>query len=167
VCSSSSISTTVTTGLELVYNTQWKFVTSNSQPKLRTYCTFKQQFCKENYTVMLNRKHRLAFTNLRISCHSLRIESGRHTSPKTSIEDRLCIYCDLNKIEDEYHFVMECGLYNNQRLHFLSDINNMFNCNDMSMNEIFLLIMSASDYDFLKVVTNFVQTCFDVRSGKV
>ncbi len=108
VCSSSSILKTITSGLEQLYNTQWKFVTSNSQPKLRTYCCFKDQFCTENYTVMFNRSYRLAFTKLRISSHSLRIESGRHTFPKTVIEDRICNHCDLNKVEDEYHFVMEC-----------------------------------------------------------
>ncbi len=80
-------------------------------------------------------------TKLRISSHSLRIESGRHTFPKTAIEDRICNHCDLNKVEDEYHFVMECALYNTQRLKFLSNIGNMLNCIDgMSMYDNYFLV---------------------------
>ena len=41
------------------------------------------------------------------------------------ISQRDCFSISDSKIEDEYHFVMECGLYNEQRLHFLSDMNKM------------------------------------------
>ncbi len=63
---------------------------------------------------------------------------------------------------------MECTLYNTQRLKFLSNIGNMLNYIDgMSMYDIFLLVMSASDFDILKVVISYIQSCFDTRSGTI
>ncbi len=38
----------------------------------------------------------------------------------------------------------------------------MLNCIDgMSMYDIFFLVMSASDFDVLKVVLSYIQSCFD------
>lgn len=95
------------------------------------------------------------------------VERGRHTSPITPLENRLCKCCDLNKIEDEYHFVMECSLYNSQRNMLFSDIKEMLSINNMSDDDIFILIMCAKDFDILQTVINFVNACFAIREGKV
>jgi hypothetical protein len=51
-----------------------------------------------------------SFTRLRVSSHRLHIEAGRWTKPtRTPISDRKCITC--NKVEDEYHFIIECVMY--------------------------------------------------------
>jgi hypothetical protein len=50
------------------------------------------------------------FTRLRVSSHRLHIEAGRWTKlTRTPISDRKCITC--NKVEDEYHFIIECVMY--------------------------------------------------------
>ena len=41
---------------------------------------------------------------LRISCHNLHIEKGRH---RKTILERKCFLCGV-AVEDEKHFVMEC-----------------------------------------------------------
>ena len=49
---------------------------------------------------------RQAMTRLRISNHTLLIESGRHTHPPTTPEERLSTLCNLKDVEDEPHFLI-------------------------------------------------------------
>ena len=44
---------------------------------------------------------------MRSNSHLLQIERGRHTKPKTPIENRLCKTCLL--VEDELHFITNCA----------------------------------------------------------
>ena len=41
----------------------------------------------------------------------LEMETGRHSRPKTPVEQRLCQNCGANKIEDEVYFLTECFKY--------------------------------------------------------
>ena len=61
-------------------------------PILRTYSKIKKDFGMEKYLDFIkNHKHRTAMTQLRTSSHTLAIEYGRYTRPKTKIEDRYCL----------------------------------------------------------------------------
>ena len=51
--------------------------------------------------------------NLSISSHKLNIEIDRHN--KIDRQDRTCISCNSNDIEDEFHFVLVCPDYINLR----------------------------------------------------
>ena len=44
----------------------------------------------------------------------LAVEVGRYTGIPE--EQRLCVVCDLGVVEDEFHFMFHCPLYNNLRL---------------------------------------------------
>ena len=160
----------ITSSIKSVYSSLWFNHISLSQPKLRTYCQFKKSFAMENYVKAFNRSSRSMLCKLRISAHQLMIERGRYTSPKIDINDRLCNYCDLHEVEDEFHFIMKCKLYNvlrDQLFHDVSDIYNIstFDINSLSNDDIFKFIMSANDYDTLKIVTCFVNSCFTTRSS--
>ena len=50
---------------------------------------------------------------LRFSSNKLNIEIGRHN--KIDRQDRKCVRCNLNDIEDEFHFVFVCPDYINLR----------------------------------------------------
>ena len=64
------------------------------------------------------RKFRYAFTRLRVASHRLEIETGRwHTPDRTPIEERKCLFC--NCLEDEFHFVLECQLYQDLRNEYI------------------------------------------------
>ena len=60
-------------------------------PILRTYTNLKAEFRMEPHlSLVTNYKYRYAITKLRASSHTLEVERGRYTNPKTPLEDRLC-----------------------------------------------------------------------------
>ena len=82
------------------------------------YKEINQNFELSPYlTKIVNRKHRNALAKLRLSSHNLKIESGRHTGTRARIarENRKCIICNSNDIEDEFHFVLICPVFNDIR----------------------------------------------------
>ena len=58
------------------------------------------------YKSTLKDSKRKIITRWRLSCHQLKIETGRYTRPKTPRKDRKCIICQI--IEDEYHALFAC-----------------------------------------------------------
>ena len=83
--------------------------------KLRTYITFKSNFGREKYLSVLKKsfEQRRCLTELRISCHQLKIETGRYQS--TLLPDRKCKRSPRGEVEDEYHFVFHCNKLENDR----------------------------------------------------
>jgi len=87
--------------------------------KLKHYVGFKQDFITEKYLFVIDiAKFRACMVNFRSSAHCLMIEKGRHHS--ISSEFRTCPYCE-GCIEDEFHFILVCPLYNNLRDKYISD----------------------------------------------
>ena len=108
--------------------------------KLSLYLQYKTTFTKETYVSLINiAKFRSLFASFRGSSHSLSIETGRHHGIER--DNRICPYCDCY-VEDEYHFVMICPLYNNIRSNY---IRNYFTANP-SVEE-FCSLMSSNDKD--------------------
>lgn len=63
-------------------------------------------------------KNRINLTRIRVSSHRLHIETGRWKKPiATPINERKCSICD--KLEDEFHFVLECKMYESIRKEFI------------------------------------------------
>ena len=48
------------------------------------------------------KKYRIALSKFRVSAHNLAIEKGRHKNIPRN--ERKCRNCNLNVIENEYHF---------------------------------------------------------------
>ena len=73
--------------------------------------------------IPLKYKFRKAIARIRASSHNLGIELGRHSRPiPTPINERLCIYCSSNSIDDELHFVLNCQKNINERNTLLSQL---------------------------------------------
>lgn len=162
-CILSTLSQTVTNKLQSIYDSQWFSNISNSQPKLRTYCKFKTTFHCENYLLAFTRSQRLAFSKLRISAHKLLIEAGRYTIPRIEPNARICKQCNLNEVEDEFHFIMHCKLYDDLRSTFMSELNDIIVTTNFNEDDYFNTIMGAKDTDILKKVLNFVNLAFTKR----
>lgn len=99
------------------HNQCWVYSIENCI-KLNTYCTFKTCFQLEPYLLKVeNPRHSRALSRLRCSALSLAIEEGRYNN--TGRHYRKCIFCNLNAIESEYHFVLVCPLYKELRSQLL------------------------------------------------
>ena len=92
-----------------------------SNRKLSFYTKFRFD-CKETECLdtIKNPKHRETINKFRLGNHQLRIESGRHTIPKTSEHLRNCLFCNSTDIENESHSLFLCNLYNDIRLKYLN-----------------------------------------------
>ena len=58
----------------------------------------------------MNETHRKIITRFRLSSHNLNVEYGRYRNELRS--NRICTLCNLNDIEDEFHFILKCPKYN-------------------------------------------------------
>ena len=83
------------------------------------YKCFKNYFEYENYLDQLPHPLRCIFSKIRLSCHPLRIQTGRYAPNRVARNERICVYCDSNDIEDEYHFICVCRKFNDFRKKFI------------------------------------------------
>ena len=100
---------------------QLKLISTNR--KLHFYHSFKTDTKNSGLLDAINNPHnRTAISKFRLGNHQLRIETGRHTIPKTPINLRICSFRHSDEIENEMHFLFSCKLYDNIRLKFLNEI---------------------------------------------
>ena len=103
-------------------------------------------------------KVRTSLSRLRVSSHRLYVETGRWNKP-TSIpfDERKCLFC--NRLEDEYHFVMECKVLVELRKLLLPAFYwkrpNMFK---------FIELINTENVSTMKKLGNFVSKAFQLRS---
>ena len=83
----------------------------NESSVLFSYKFFKDNFRLEMYLNCLPKQLRYVLAKLRLSSHSLKIETGRYSRPKIDRNNRYCELCGNIEIEDEYHFVIVCTTY--------------------------------------------------------
>ena len=90
----------------------------NTSPKLQSYCIFKEDSQLEPYIDAIKQtKYRFALSRLRLSSHSLAIETGRYTGIPRS--ERICTFCNMNVVENEFHFLLSCPQYINLQRKYL------------------------------------------------
>ena len=96
----------------------WRAAVTN-MPKLELYSVFKLELKTEMYLLLdMQRKYRVALAKLRVGNHELEIEKGRQCKKKR--EERICRFCH-HGIEDEYHVIFDCNLYNEIREAYIKD----------------------------------------------
>ena len=90
--------------------------------KLRTFRSFKKNYEFEAYlSQVINIKHRIALTKLRISDHDLQIERERYAKPYKPAKERICPIC-FTGVEDETHFITKCDIYKQLREKVIKDL---------------------------------------------
>ena len=129
--------------------------------KLRTYAIFKTEIGYEKYLSDIknpsNRKH---LTKLRLSNHTLMIETGRHTKDKIKKEMRFCPFCPKS-IETELHFLLECPLYNTGRNEILKQIHRLTpNFSHYTIEQKLVYLMSNIDTELV----NYIANSFQIRT---
>ena len=88
--------------------------------KSLNYRLFKTDFEFENYFNILSKKNAILFCRFRTTNHHLPIETGRWIN--IAREHRTCNLCNCGQLGDEYHFIFECSVLNEQRKRFFSKI---------------------------------------------
>ena len=140
------------------FTRKWTEDVQNIQrnPILRTYCKIKQDFGMERYLELIkNHKYRTAMTQLRTSSHTLAIEYGRYTRPKTKLEDRYCLFCP-HILEDEKHFLVECIVNKTERDILFSKVEHLFQTfSYLDNEEKFLFLLNSKDQQVLTWVGKF------------
>ena len=87
----------------------------NASSKLETLKCLNKVFNFEKYLSCIKVDcHRVALTRLRCSAHKLMIEEGRYRNIERNL--RLCQFCNLNVVEDEFHFLLICPAYRDLRI---------------------------------------------------
>ena len=89
---------------------------------LDLYKYVKTEFGYANYLDHVrNKSLRHEITKIRVSSHTLRIQTGRYGRNRLERNERLCIYCDSRLIDDEYHFICECPTLDYIRAKYIKD----------------------------------------------
>ena len=101
-----------------VFKQEW-FNKISLSGSLTLYKNIKLSFGIENYLDVLPRKLRINISKLRLSAHQLRIETGRYARNRLDRALRLCTLCDKSDLEDEYHFVLVCPVYDSIRKKYI------------------------------------------------
>jgi len=84
------------------------------RPKLRTYAKLKKELRTEPFLQLYHRGGIPELVKVRGGTNRLRIEQGRYV--KEAVEERVCLFCDSKQVEDEYHFMLDCELYEDLRV---------------------------------------------------
>lgn len=108
--------------LFLTYEKEW-LGQINQLPKLRLYQSIKTNFKTENFLEMnISKSQRSIMAQFRCGILPIRIETGRYKGGP--VDERICNFCELNEIEDDSHFLLNCAMYSDFRRVFLiiSDI---------------------------------------------
>ena len=56
----------------------------------------------------------------------MRVETGRHTVPKTPENLRICSFCHSDEVENEYHFLFSCTFYEEIRKKIFLEIHEKY-----------------------------------------
>ena len=99
---------------------------------------------------------------LRISNHKPMTEKGRYN--QTTKDNRHCLFCGCNVIEDEVHFLFQCRTYSMIRNKFYYKVKTLIpDVIQLPINGLINELMNSSNYFINKQFIKCISACFDVR----
>ena len=99
----------------------------NANKKLNFYCIIKKETLKiEFLDTIKNPVHKECRNKFRLGNHKLRIETERLTVPKTPENLRICSFCHSDEVENEYHFLFPCTVYEEIRKKIFLEIHEKY-----------------------------------------
>jgi len=103
-------------------------------------------------------KFRVSMSCLRFLTHRLSLDTGRWTKPNLiPVNERICLTC--NVLEDEYHFVLECPLYND-----LWNDNILIYYRRRLNMQTFIKVIANENENVIKDVCLFTKLCYQIPS---
>ena len=117
-------------------------------------------------TVIKNPMFRQAMTRLRISNHTLFIESSCHTNPPIPAQERLCTLCNLRDVEDEPHFLITCPRFLHLRHNMLATANSINSCfKYLSSKEKSIYILTSTNENLICCSAKYIYNATKLRSS--
>ena len=96
--------------LKIKYENFW-LKKIESSTKLNFYRKFKQKFEAEDYLDILQSCNiKSSHAKFRTSNHSLAVETQRYRRPILPRNKRVCVFCNKNEVEDEFHILFGCEI---------------------------------------------------------
>ena len=142
-----------------MYIKNWYTRICNSN-RLTSYILYKDSLAMETCleTIYVN-KFRISLSKFRLSSHDLAIEKGRYNN--INIENRLCIYCNMNAIENEFHFLLVCPKYRHLRIKYFKP----YFCQWPNVNK-FKISMSSQNRNTLLKLSKYLYYAFRERANQ-
>ena len=131
-----------------------------SSAALEEYKHFKNHFGYEPYLDILSNNYRFFLTRMRLSSHSLRIQTGRYGRNKIPRNERICQCCNTNDIEDVFHFICICPSYDRLRKKYL-DKKYYVRPSVFKFNQ----LMNSDDGKQLLTLSRFIKNALDIRKN--
>ena len=137
---------------------------------MRTYCTFKSNLRLENYLLVSSNNYgRYLHTALRIGTNKLRIDMDRRNNLEE--KDRICKECNLNVVENELHFLVECDKYNQLRSQLFNSIFTLskgkWNLSAISKHDCFIILINGTldnyQYKIFRLLHSYLAKMFKLR----
>ena len=116
---------------------------------------------KERYLGLGNMEIRNALSKLRLSSFKLAIVTGKWF--KTKKEERICKFCDLNEVEDETHFLLQCRNYKDLWKGLISYLISAENINLKFGNKLEKLLFVSGSWDSLNALGKFMLEAYKKR----
>ena len=89
----------------------------NVKESCYNYRLYKERFQTEKYFELLPDRLLFPLIKFRTLNHRLPIQTGRWRN--TPRNERLCTKCDLNDLGDEFHYILKCPFFCNQRAKYV------------------------------------------------
>ena len=117
---------------------------------------------KQKYLDFIKEKKlKFALTQFRLSSHNWAIERGRFENIPRN--ERVCILCNSNHVENEFHFLLVCPLYRELRKHYIKPF---FFCRLPTLNK-FDALMSNTNRKPLLNVAKFIYYAMNLRQNNI
>ena len=153
--------------VENKYREFWKHKIESSS-KLDFYRKVKHNFSSEKYLDIVQNFNGLSkkdYVKLRISNHSLLVETKRYSRPKIPRENRICEFCHLNEVEDETYLLFYCPQYTNFRDAFMDKMKEILNAVPEDKDSFFENIFCTYNEHALFYLMSYINKCFTMRKS--
>ena len=108
----------------------------------------------KNYDVKRN------FFKFRKSNHSLFIETGIYCRPILPREKRICKFCKNDEIEDEFHLLFKCSLYDDLREIFFQKIARILDFNPDDQSNALNMMFTSTNKISKNHIANYIHNVY-------
>ena len=140
------------------YRQIWYTSIENSSV-LDVYKNCKESFSYECYLDILPKSLRFHVTRIRISAHTLRIQTGRYGQNRIPRNERYCTFCNSLDLEDEYHFILICPCFIDNRKKYIKS----YYYNRPSMYK-FIELISSNNKIVLVSLARYIKESLKIRN---